>query len=126
MKTAPSVIWLLDNKMEEVVSRGVQANTERHEAKRRPQTLESPISAIPTESFLFMPPDSARTCVCRLSVSPIHSIILSISSFTRQDGQFFNLAKSQRCSSTVRRSNSTSCCGQRPEREVSYATEAQQ
>ena len=83
------------------------------------------MSAIPTESFLFMPPDSARACVCRLSVSPIHSIILSTSSFTRQDGQFFNLEKNHRCSSTVRRSNNTSCCGQRPERQVSYVKEAQ-
>ena len=72
-------------------------------------TLESAINAIPTDNFLFIPPDNARVCVCRLSVSPTHSIILSTSCFTRCDGQLFNLAKNDKCSSTVSWSNNTSC-----------------
>ena len=83
-------------------------------------TFEPPISAIPTESFLFMPPDSARACVCLLSDRPMHSIILSTSFFTCQDERVFSLAKNHRCSSTVSRSNNTSCWGQRPEEKLSY------
>ena len=54
------------------------------------QTSDPPTKAIPTESFLFMPPDRVWTRACRLSSRPRSLNIRSTSSSTSFAGSPFN------------------------------------
>lgn len=79
-------------------------------------TFELPTKAIPTDNFLFIPPDSILPRTCLLSGRPIDSIIRSTSScISLLPSIPFKLVKNIRCSSTVKLSNKTLCCGHIPE-----------
>ena len=55
---------------------------EDHSDSEGAVTLESPMRAMPTDSFRFMPPDSVRDWAPRLSVRPMQSNMLSTSLLT--------------------------------------------
>lgn len=101
----------------------------------RNTTLESPMSAIATESLRFMPPDSARLCTLTFSVKPTSAMILLTAESTYRStimgyrerlrvrsecelafssGTPFRPAKNRKCSETVKSSQSTSCWGHTP------------
>mmetsp|Transcript_14291 Transcript_14291/g.29201 ORF Transcript_14291/g.29201 Transcript_14291/m.29201 type:complete len:332 (+) Transcript_14291:3232-4227(+) len=77
-------------------------------------TLLSPIRAIPTESFLFMPPESCFEVTFLFSVSPTSAMIFSTSAETLETGTPLKMANMRRCCATVRSANRTSCWGHTP------------
>mmetsp|Transcript_8940 Transcript_8940/g.8835 ORF Transcript_8940/g.8835 Transcript_8940/m.8835 type:complete len:204 (-) Transcript_8940:1262-1873(-) len=80
----------------------------------RKTILDPPMKAIPTDNFLFCPPDRVLEYALRFSVNPTLCIIFSTSSFRSALLVPLNVANSCKCSSTVNISNRISCWGQTP------------
>ena len=99
----------------------IRSQTQRRDSTSRPEegssrmiSLDPPISAIARLSFLFIPPESYLAYLDSCSVSITIRSVLITSFATSYLGTFLSSQTSSRCSLTVRTSNNTSNCWQRP------------
>mmetsp|Transcript_88440 Transcript_88440/g.211134 ORF Transcript_88440/g.211134 Transcript_88440/m.211134 type:complete len:264 (+) Transcript_88440:3887-4678(+) len=79
----------------------------------RTTSLGSPEKAKPTESFRFMPPESAVTWKLARDSRPMSATSLNTSA-SALAGRPASRLNSEMCSTTVNAGKSTSCCGQKP------------
>ena len=84
-------------------------------------SLDPPINAIATESLLFYPPERFLDSTLVLSTKSTSFMAYKISSWNLEDSTPLKVAKSLRCSITLRSANKTSCYGQNPIKDLIFS-----
>mmetsp|Transcript_16404 Transcript_16404/g.29716 ORF Transcript_16404/g.29716 Transcript_16404/m.29716 type:complete len:276 (-) Transcript_16404:199-1026(-) len=115
--SASSIEWVVKTTLREAMVLMITSHRLRRETGSSPAdgsssstTFGSPMSAMATQSFRFMPPLSCMASLCAYGSSSISRSVARTSGFTYLSGTPRRRAKSLRWSTHVRRSHSVLCC----------------